>query len=408
MAYSKEKIIQIGEYFQKNGEEKTLRYYKIKSSSLERILRYNKTKDSGQDQYDFERIEAGDELELNLRSYELKTVDELLSYSKIDTDIWEVYKVVTNTWGSETNPNFQIKAWLKRKELEKIDIEKTCNYIIDKISKYSIPNIIKHTSDKEGFLWEVGLVDHHLGQLSWDKEVGINYDVNIAQKLYNESIAYLIDKVQPYKINKILYIVGHDFFNVSSQFNTTTAGTRQAEDGRYQRSFNRGIDIHVDAINYLKKIANVDAIIIPGNHSGEREFYLGAVLQAWFKNDKNVSIDNRPISRKYYRYGKNLLGLAHADPKEIKLDRLLGLMPIEAKEDWSLTTNYEWHLGHLHHDAKMQHDLKTENGIKIRRLNTLVAIDDWHFNSGYVRVQEAQTFLWHPEFADIHHINHRI
>jgi predicted phosphodiesterase len=45
MPYSKEKIIQIGEYFQKHGEEKTLTDFNLKSETLNRLLRKYKNID---------------------------------------------------------------------------------------------------------------------------------------------------------------------------------------------------------------------------------------------------------------------------------------------------------------------------------------------------------------------------
>ncbi|MCP4648800.1 MAG: hypothetical protein GY853_01790 [PVC group bacterium] len=417
MPYSNERLQEIYNYSREHGENETCAFFKIKHETLSRTIReYHirfKTRE-GQDQYDysqkekhnFQKVVNNGAMELSLKTHEIKTIDELLAYAEIDTDLWEVWKSTTNVWGSSVNPNYQVKAWLKRKTCE-IDIKKICSEVIERIGKYSKPSKIKRKLDKEGFLWEVGLIDHHVGQLSYDKEVGEDYDVDIAMRIAKEAVEFLCDKITPYKINKVLYIIGNDYLNVASSDNTTTGGTTQDEDGRYHRSFMCGVDIHVDAINRLKKVADVHVLQVPGNHSTEREFYLGSVLQAWYRGDENVLIDNSPMSRKYYRYGSNLLGFAHGD-KNLKLDRLLGLMPLEAKKDWPLASNYEWHLGHLHHDAKMQHNLKSERGIKIRRLNTLIPLDAYHYNAGYVRIRETQSFLWHPTLGDMVHINYRI
>ena len=410
MPCTDKKLKEYYDVYQKYGED-AHKELGITAETLSRRLReYRerfKYKDRGsQDKYDFQKKEDSGNLELSLKSFELKTIDELLAYAEIDTDVWEVWKSITNTWGGPKNSNYQIKCWLQRKT-QKIDINKVCDEVIKKISKYSKPSKIRRKYDKDEFLWEVALTDQHIGQLSWDKEVGENYDVDIARQVAKEAITFLCDKITPYKINKVLYIIGNDYLNVASLDNTTTNNTKQDEDGRYHRSFMCGVDVHIDAINRLKKIADVHILQIPGNHSTEREFYLAAVIEAWFRKDKNVTVDNSPKSRKYYRYGKNLLGFSHGD-RDLKLDRLLGLMPIEAKEEWPLANNYEWHLGHLHHDSKMQHNLKSENGIKIRRLNTLIPLDAWHFNNGYIRIRETQSFLWHPELADMVHINYRI
>jgi len=411
MPYSQKKDLEIFQFYTDNGNdlEQTLNKYNIKEKTFRNIK--SRIKSARQIKFDvdrvnFERVDEKDSVELSLKSYELKTVDELLSYSKIDTDVWEPIKVVTNSWGSEKYPCFQIKVWLKKIETQKdINIDEVCENIIKKIGKYSVPSVIKRKKEKESLMWEVGLVDHHLGQLSWGKEVGFNYDLKIAKKLFEEAIDYLISTVDKYKIDKVLYHFGQDFYNVDSQFNKTAAGTVQDEESRWQKSFEEGVEIHVDAINKLKQIADVDAIQVSGNHDIERIQYAGSVIKAWFRNDKNVKIDNRPITRKYYRYGKNLIGFTHG--KDIKLDRLLGLMPIEAKEDWGKCKNYEWKLGHIHSNH-IKKTLTEKNGIIVKNLPTLASVDAWHFSKGYLHNRETQSFLWHKEKGNIIQTNYRV
>lgn len=408
------KTKEIYAYCNKYGFDETLKYFNLKHETLSRYLRaekelsqksYDYEKEEPEKTESFEKNETKEGISVSLKSYELKSVDDILKYAKIDTSIWEPDKVITNSWGSKKYPCYQIKVWLKRISGTEIDINDMCDNIIEKIGKYSSPNIIKRRAEKEPFLWEVGLVDHHLGQMSWEKEVGFNYDVKIAEKLFEDAIDFLIDKVKPYNIGKILYHFGQDFYNVNSQFNQTVSGTSQDEEGRWQKSFEKGIDIHVNAINKLKKIADVDAIQIKGNHDEERIFYAGSVIKAWFKNDKNVYIDNRPKSRKYYRYGKTLLGFSHAE--KIPIKRLLGLMPLEAKEHWSECKHYEWHLGHVHHDSLRQL-IQEESGIKVKTLPTLAPIDAWHFSKGYLANRETQSFLHHIEKGNMIQINYKI
>ena len=403
MAYSDKKITEIFEFFNKNGEVQTLKKYNIKPVTLNWALRLYKSKN--QIKYDFEKIESKNEIIVSLRSHEIKTIDEIVEYSKIDTSIWEPYKMITNPWGSETNACFQIKVWWQRIAGTEINVDQLCDNIINRIEKYSPPAIIKRKPAKDAFLWEVGIVDHHLGQFSWGKEVGFKYDVKEAETIYNNAIDFLIDKIKPYNVGKILYHFGQDFYNVNSQFNQTVAGTPQDEDGRWQRSFDKGVMVHINAINKLKQIADVDAIQIKGNHDEERIQYAGSVVKAWFRNDKNINIDNRPISRKYYRYGKNLIGFSHAET--ISMDRLLGLMPIEAKEDWSKCEHYSWHLGHLHHNV-IRKNLEDQNGIRIIHLPALTPVAVWHFKKGYLHNRETQSFLHHPEKGNMIQINYRI
>lgn len=347
------------------------------------------------------------EIHLDSLSYNIKTLDDLIKFSEIDLDKWEIVKVTTNTWGNSKNPCYQIKAWLKLKEAGDVDIGETCKYIVDTIKDYSPVSVIKRDVLKDACMLEIALVDHHYGQLAWGHETGqSNYDIKIAEKLYHDAVDYIINSTSNFKFNKILYIVGNDFYNVNNSLNTTTGGTPQDEDCRWQKSFDKGTQIHIDTINKLKQIADVDAVIVPGNHDSERTYYLGAVLKGRFFNDKNVTINNDPKERKYYKYGKNLLGLTHA--YKIKYDRLFSLMPVEAKQYWSDCKYYEWHVGHVHHEEKKVLNINTEESqIRLRTLPTLTATDAWHAKSGYLSIRETQSFIWHPEKGNIAQINYK-
>jgi hypothetical protein len=66
-------------------------------------------------------------------------------------------------------------------------------------------------------------------------------------------------------------------------------------------------------IEECAKIAPVHVPVIPGNHDETAAFTMGVVLEAEFRRDKRVTFDNGPAPRKYYRYGKTLLGYAHGN-----------------------------------------------------------------------------------------------
>lgn len=347
------------------------------------------------------------EIHLDSLSYKIKTLDDLLKFSEIDLNLWKVEKVTTNTWGNDKYPCYQIKAWLKLKDTAEIDIKQTCIEIIDSIKNYSPASNIKRDDLKDSCMLEIALVDHHFGQMSWNNETGQgNYDIKIAEKLYYDAVDYILNSTLNFNFDKILYVVGHDFYNVNNQINTTAGGTFQDEDCRWQKSFNKGVEIHINTIEKLKQIADVETVIIHGNHDEERSFYLGSVLEGRFFNDKNVTINNDPKERKYFQYGKNLIGMTHG--YKIKQDRLFGLMPVEAKEQWSKCKYYEWHIGHQHHEEKKILNVSNEQSqVRLRILPTLTATDAWHAKNGFLSVRETQSFIWHKEKGNIAQFNYK-
>lgn len=421
---SMDRCIEIYNYYQENGLEETCEYFNIsKKTARNRIYeakKYLKINNQIPNQMHDKKNQDYyiDTLEKKARTIEaqiagINSVEGLLEYYQVDMTKWKKTKQVVNRWGNFDNSNSQIKVWLEPLEDDenKKEFDYWLNLFEEKTKEYK-PNINKYIyenkNNKENVMLELGLVDHHLGQLSWKDETGSgNYDIKIARKLYLDAVHYLTECATKYNIDKILYVIGNDFFNVNSQLNTTVRGTLQDEDCRWQKSFNYGVDLFIDTIEFLKQFAPVHIKQIPGNHDQERIFYAGAFLRAWYKDDPNVEIDNEPKSRKYFQYGKNLIGFAHGDAVK-KLDRLVALMPLEVSELWSNTKYREWHCGHVHHETKKILILDTEEtGIKIRTLSTLVMPDAWHAAHGFISDRQSQGFIWHKEKGNIAEFKYR-
>jgi hypothetical protein len=148
----------------------------------------------------------------------------------------------------------------------------------------------------------------------------------------------------------------------------------------------------VRIIDNLSTLAPVDVLIIPGNHDEERIFYLGDALECWYNKSKNVTVDNRPIKRKYYPFGKCLLGLTHGYHE--KTESLGALMPCEVPELWAKSVYREFHLGHKHHKVDITTN-ELPNGVVVRALRSLATPSVWEFDKGFVgALQSAEAFLW--------------
>lgn len=289
------------------------------------------------------------------KSYRIRTLEDALAYAEVDLDIWEVDRCVINKWemGAKNaineliiKPLWQVKVWLKR--IVPDSTEEALKQILDDIKKHAPIYTYNRRKPISGskHLYEIAIFDFHFSMFCWEEEVGENYDTDIALQLYSDAIADLLDKVQHISIDRILLPTGNDFLHTDNMFNTTTAGTHQDIDTRWQRAFRKSREMLVEAIDRLATVAPVTIPIIPGNHDWEKMFYLGEVLSAWYANNKRVMVDNTPDPRKYYRYGKNLIGFTHG--KYEKEASLPLIMAKERPEDWSQTDFQEWHIGHWH------------------------------------------------------------
>jgi hypothetical protein len=212
--------------------------------------------------------------------------------------------------------------------------------------------------------------------------------------------------------DRILFVVGNDLFNSDNAYpvTTTTAGTYQQDDARWQKVFRAGKQLMVESIMKFREIAPVDVKVIPGNHDFQKSFYLGEALESFFHNDENVTVDNSPRTRKYYQWGKCLIGLAHGNRKDEGESRLINNMKHECAKEWGETMYREWHCGDIHHYRELKQRSSSKDldkyaedvdGVVIKYLRTLMFNDEWEAKKGYISQKGAHMFVWNKENGNV-------
>lgn len=360
--------------------------------------------DSGSDTDQRVITEKG--MEITLKPTTISTVEELLEYTKVDTKIWQVDRFIVNKWDGfikdknyeiQKTQLFQIKAYLSKiKNAEMTygflnDFKKDLlNYVPQQWPRKSFSNKVK----QDGKLLELSISDHHLGKLCWGEEVGVDYDLKIALKLYWEAAEHLIAKCQAYNIEKILFVIGNDFINSDNLDSTTTKGTPQDTDTRHFKLFREARQLLVDVIENLRTIAPVDIMVVPGNHDYETMFYMGEVIEMLYHNADDVNVLNTPKKRKYYKYGRNMLMFTHGD--RIKISELDRLMASEEPKMWADTRYREAHIGHFHTKRTMSRmDVNENHGVKTRIMPSLTAPDYWHYENGFSNnIRSSEALIW--------------
>ena len=371
------------------------------------------------------------------------SLEDLLEKANVDLEKWEVdtFEIKDNSWDvtmknvsrdmkydgkdkkgfvkevaggiTKTNKQFYIKVRLK-KRTDFTSTQKFKQELIDEIKQFS-PKVskIKRPNNKSKNLLEIDIFDLHLGKLAWAEETGSrNYDIKIAVKRFKDSLKWLVETaVANHKIDEILFIAGQDLFNSDSNYpiSATTAGTPQHDDARWQKVFKTGREMIVDAILYLRSVAKVNVYVVPGNHEFQKMFYLGDVLEARFFNDENVVVNNSPKTRKYFSWGRCLLGFAHGRKKDEGEQRLIQNMYHENKNA-SEYLYKEIHCGDIHHYKEIKSKGSSKvidkyaedvNGIIIKYLRTLMFNDEWEAKKGYISQKGAHCFIWNKSDGNI-------
>lgn len=281
------------------------------------------------------------ELHLTSESTEISRIDELIAKYNVDLSKWElvdktiseqtafsIYRDQDLTWEdgvmtgySTRKPEFvtatitHIKAKFRYREAEVAAVEIIKDQIED-MQNYAprfdaMPTLIIPSTNE--YVFEIPPFDLHFGLLCWHEETGANYDTKIAKKKILEGVVRQLQNVKGYGIAMIKLPIGNDLFNVDNSNNTTALGTPQDEDCREPKTFRMARELVVEIADMCSAVAPTEILIVPGNHEYNRLFHLGDSLQCWYRNSNNVSVDNRPLNRKYYDYGANLIGYTHGD-----------------------------------------------------------------------------------------------
>jgi len=237
---------------------------------------------------------------------------------------------------------------------------------------------------------EISIPDLHLGLNVWQQRGGNGtYNFDVAERLFLASIETLLARAKHHNVERIVFPIGNDFLHVDNRQQATTNGTPQGgESADWQQSFLRGRDLLFAGIDRLKKVAPIHVVVVPGNHDADSMFHMGLVVEAYYNNDENVTVDAGPSTTKFVEYGSNLIGFDHGN--NIKPLVLAGVMAERQPEAWQRTKFRAWHLGHNHRKGVYF----SENAVDIEFLPSLAGVNAWHLNNAYVWSRAATAFVW--------------
>lgn len=341
------------------------------------------------------RIEDPDTYTVWEPSYtgDVGTVEQSVDFHNVDLSRMQITGARVNTWGNENNPNKQVR--LELKAISGPTPEQLKQDFIEAIKEYQAPKLPKVNPIGDCML-EIDLFDVHFGLLAWGQETGFgDYDIKIASEMFMNIIHKIIHWSKTYKIERILFPIGNDFFNSDNPLNSTAKGTIQDEDTRWMKTFSMGWKLVRDAIVLLRNISPVSIVVIRGNHDLTRAYYMGTVIEAWFKDDKYIDIDNGPEYYKRFKYGQNLIGFTHGD-KAMKPGQLPLLMASRWPTDWAETKYREFRVGHVHHESVREYP-----GCKVTTLGAASRPSEWGASEGYDSLTEAKGSIWNKNMGKI-------
>lgn len=322
--------------------------------------------------------------EVTVTTAKPQSLDEVVKLCQVDLTKWQPRGFAVD----QRKTGFAWRVSFKEKVVP-IDAEKMLEVFIAHSAKHAPKRFSVEPTKRGGkYLYHINCPDAHFGRLSWGRETGgADSDLSIQETDYKGIVTKAMGQAPVDQIDRIMFLVGSDYFQTDTINDTTSAGTPQDTDSRWYKSFEVGCKVATDVIESLASRFHVDVIVSSGNHDVMRSVYMGFYLQAFFRKHPNVTIDNSPTQRKYYTWGKNLLGLTHGS--EEKITDLPMIMMREKQDIISQFKHLFWFIGHKHAEA-----VRTINGVSIFTVPSMAAPDAWTASKGYVGNQRgAQSFL---------------
>jgi len=140
----------------------------------------------------------------------------------------------------------------------------------------------------------------------------------------------------------------------------------------------------------LTKHKLVEVRNTPGNHDIHSSMILDEAIKGYYYNTKRVLVHESPRAFWAYKFGKNLVGVAHGHAPKPK--KLPGLLASDYPEWWAECPHKFCRHGHLHTNSEFE-----DITVRVDGFRTLAAPDNWTAGMGYRAGREAQSIILHAE-----------
>lgn len=331
-------------------------------------------------------------------SFEPKDDIELAKLHKINLDKYKI----SNYWTKQKpNGKFTSSVFATLKQPKDYTPEDFAKFL-----ENYVPNdvVITHHLDmdeeeKDMVDVEISIADFHLAKKTLEGE-----DIQTKKEQYMTVLSDLVGKTMSnFIINKIVFPISNDFFHTDNYQNQTTAGTPQDVLVGYDHEYEEGFDLLVEAISYLTAAcANVEVILVQGNHDRTKSFYLAHALEVFFKSNERVKFQREHSTTKCTLLGNTFIGYHHGNCKIDELPLLFATGKDASKFGNALFR--EIHTGDKHH--YMAKEIK---GVRIQQMPSLSGTDRWHADNNYVNnIRAGIALIYDPIYGKIGEYESRI
>ena len=304
-----------------------------------------------------------------------------------------LYKTTTDAEGNKSVDT--VLEWVKTRDEPSLD--DIVGIIKDAFKDFKPAKPIKAPpAPKENLLTLIPCNDWHINLLTWKRETGQNWDLDIAEKVIGEGIEDGINR-SPSSGLAIVLGGGDITHSDNNENRTARSGNVLDCDGRHQLGLEVACRLKVRTIDAaLRRNDKVIVRVLPGNHDEHTAVAIAYFLAAWYRNEPRVTVDLDASLFFRHRFGRVLIGATHGHT--VKQAQMPMLMAHRWAEDWGATKFRYVHTFHVHHSSKMA----TEgNGCICESHQAPIPQDAWHYGAGFLSGRSLQTITYHRDYGEI-------
>lgn len=294
----------------------------------------------------------------------------------------------------------EIQRWVKTREADTAidNIEAIKEAFADLKGKAKLRTPSKSADDD--LLTVYSLPDLHLGGLSWGRETGENWDLDIACRTIREAVRDLVGQSKPTK-HAIVLGLG-DYFHMNDRTNMTPrSGHILDVDGRWPKVYKAGAKVAVDLVSMVaERHPEVEVRFLAGNHDPDAAVTLTVAMSLYFDGHKRITVNDSPSLHYYRRFGKVLLGATHGHT--LKPERMAMMLAADCPEDWGKSQFRHLLFGHVHHESA-----KEIGTVRVESFNSPAAKDAHAHGGGWRSGRSLVALTFHKERGEIgrHRVN---
>jgi len=238
------------------------------------------------------------------------------------------------------------------------------------------------------------MADVHVGMRAWAKEVGEDYDTDIASERLKSWIGQCV-AASPASHTAIVLDVG-DLTHADDESGLTPKSRHSLDvDTRHFRT----LDMTIQAMSVcvelaLSKHQRVIVRILPGNHNLNSYMAVMFALAERFRDNSRVSVQKVPGEFFVHEFGKVLLAAHHGD--KAKADRLVHFLADQFAEMWGRTKHRFLFTGHLHH-----HKSQDIGGVQWEQLRAVTPRDAYAVSHAYTARAQLQAITFDRNRGEI-------